>query len=115
MPKQFISVTMNLCCVRTQGYFGSTIKVLQAICKTCGRVLLPPRQRTAWAKLVSGRNRERTANKAAVKAILLECKKATQCPHCLAYNGPVRKMAASFKVLHEPFAKKVRGCWACCW
>jgi DNA-directed RNA polymerase III subunit RPC1 len=92
---------------RMQGYFGATLKVLQAICKCCSRALLTDAQRMTFLKALRGRRRERNAGKHVFKAVLLECKKARQCPHCLGYNGPVRKMAASFKVLHDPFCKKV--------
>jgi DNA-directed RNA polymerase III subunit RPC1 len=95
--------------LRLQGYFTATIKILQSVCKACGRVLLTDKQRAAFLRTLHGRRgRERNANRGAHKAILAECKKARQCPRCLAHNGPVKKMAASFKVLHDPFAKKVR-------
>ena len=93
-----------------QGYFTATLKVLQAICKCCGCILLTEQQRAAALKALGKRRRERGAGKAMLKHILAECKKAKQCPHCLAPNGVVKKMAASFKLLHDPYAKRVRCC-----
>lgn len=88
------------------------LKVLQAVCKCCGRILLADVQRSAWLRMLQGRRKERGANKALHKTILAECKKARQCPYCLAYNGTVKKVAASFKLLHDPFGKRVRSCLA---
>jgi hypothetical protein len=91
-----------------QGYFTVTLKVLQAVCKCCGRILLADKQRCALLHMLQGRRKERGVNKGLHKTILAECKKSRQCPYCLAYNGTVKKMAASFKLLHDPFVKRVR-------
>jgi DNA-directed RNA polymerase III subunit RPC1 len=81
--------------------------VLQAVCKCCSRLLLPEAQIGAFRRALQGRRSERNSSKAELKAILAECKKAKMCPHCGASNGTVKKMPASFKVLHDPYSKRV--------
>lgn len=36
------------------GYFKNTVQILQCICKSCSRVLLPEEERKIWLKWVRG-------------------------------------------------------------
>jgi hypothetical protein len=91
-----------------QGYLALTVKVLQSICKVCGRILLPDKARAAFLKQMAGRRKERGSNKALLKAIITECKKARTCHYCEAANGPVKKISGTFKLIHDPYTKQVR-------
>lgn len=91
-----------------QGYFTHTLKALQSICKACGRILLPDTVRSAFIKQLTGRRKERGSSKALMKTIITECKKAKVCWYCDAPQGVVKKIAGTFKIIHDPYSKQAR-------
>lgn len=91
-----------------QGYFIQTLKILQAICKACSRILLPDATRGMYLRSITGRRKERGSSKGLIKAILVDCKRLKRCPYCDAPNGTVKKIAGTFKLLHDPYNKQVR-------
>lgn len=90
-----------------QGYLTHTTKVLQSVCKACGRILLPDQVRAAFLKQLTGRRKERGSSKALMKTIITECKKAKACWYCHAPQGVVKKIAGTFKLIHDPYSKQV--------
>ena len=91
-----------------QGYLTHTTKVLQSVCKTCSRILLPDQVRAAFLKQLTGRRKERGSSKALMKTIITECKKTKTCWYCDAPQGVVKKVAGTFKLIHDPYSKQVR-------
>ena len=92
------------------GYLKPLIAVLQCICKTCSRVLVPPAERARIARqmahpLVATDYIRRAA---AVKRVVERCKKVRECPHCQALNGLVKKVG-SMKIVHEKYKEKEKG------
>ena len=84
------------------GYFKPLVAVLQCICKTCSRVLLPLDKRPRFLKQM---NHPMTQNdhvrRAAVfRKVLEACKKEKVCPHCAAINGVVKKVGC-MRIIHE--------------
>ena len=78
------------------GYVAEVLHILQSICKSCGRVLLPPETAAETRqRLREARARGLAARTAALSRSLLDvCKRITLCPHCGAPNGSVRKVTA---------------------
>ena len=75
------------------GYFRHTQQVLQAICKSCARILLPHEQAVTWLKKVRSARlrRDPLVCKGLFKKVVEQCKKVRVCPHCGSYNGVVKK------------------------
>jgi DNA-directed RNA polymerase III subunit RPC1 len=97
------------------GYFKWTIKVLQQICKTCGRVLLGDKD-----KKVDRRNSLRElanpemdflVREALIKRIFKRCRDIKSCPYCGAFNGNVKKISgvSGLRIVHDVYqTPKVR-------
>ena len=85
------------------GYLKPLLAVLQCICKTCARVLVPPAERPRLLRQMVAHDYVRRA--AAVKRVVERCKKVRECPFCQALNGLVKK-AGSMKIVHEKFKEK---------
>jgi len=83
------------------GYVKECIRVLQAICKECARVLLTPDQRELYLKRIRQPNLDRRRKANVAKVILSECKKKRRCPYCGAHNGVVKKLTGAFRIVHE--------------
>ena len=89
------------------GYIKALVAVLQCICKTCSRVLLPPTERQRMLRqlrhpmLASDYVRRGLVS----KKIIEKCKKVRECPHCGALNGVVKKVGAT-RLVHEVFREK---------
>ncbi|XP_029638657.1 DNA-directed RNA polymerase III subunit RPC1 isoform X1 [Octopus sinensis] len=84
------------------GYFRSIITILQMICKTCSRVLLPVHERSAF--IDAGRNPHMTylQRKNLKKKILTRCKKINKCVYCFSFNGMAKKIGM-LKIAHDKY------------
>jgi len=89
------------------GYFKATVKVLQYICKTCSRVLLPPEQREHFLKKLHRRELAYIEKKNIYREVNEVCRKVNICLNCREYNGVVKK-CGMLKIVHEKYksAKK---------
>jgi hypothetical protein len=76
------------------GYFKNTVQVLQCICKSCSRVLMPERERLQWARRFRNPRAERVSKEGMFKRVIDRCKRVRLCPHCGDYNGVVKWVAA---------------------
>lgn len=87
------------------GYFKHTIEILQNICKSCSRVLLPENARTSYLNRMRDPRIDVLKRVSLRKKILTLCKKTSLCPHCLEPNGMVRKIMGSqtLKLVHEKY------------
>ncbi|KAF4676786.1 pre-mRNA-splicing factor syf2 [Perkinsus chesapeaki] len=84
------------------GYFRHVQLLLSAICKRCGRVLLPPEKRSVWLNRTRKATRDVQQQKAVFRKLVDTCKKVRQCPFCDAYNGAVKKGTRGYMTLvHE--------------
>ncbi|KAG6874000.1 hypothetical protein C0995_007957 [Termitomyces sp. Mi166 len=87
------------------GYFKHTIGILQAICKTCARVLLEEPDRRVFLKRFRRPNLENIQRQALTKAVNTLARKCVYCPYCSATNGAVKK-AGALKIIHDKFRAK---------
>ncbi|KAF8974574.1 hypothetical protein BDZ97DRAFT_1774354 [Flammula alnicola] len=87
------------------GYFKHTIAVLQAICKTCARVLLEEPDRRTYLKRFRRPVLENVQRQALSKAVNTMARKVVYCPYCSATNGAVKK-AGALKIIHDKFRAK---------
>ena len=89
------------------GYLKQTVAVLQCICKTCSRILLPPKERLKFRKaLLHPLTQSDNVRRAGVfKKVVERCKKSKECPHCCALNGLVKRVGC-MRVVHEKLAKQ---------
>ena len=87
------------------GYMRKIIEVLNCICKDCSQILLPEKERRAALKAVRRPGLDSLRKKAFCKKLLTDCKKVKICPHCSAYNGPVKKVSGHpIKMIHHKYA-----------
>lgn len=84
------------------GFFRSTIVILQSICKTCARVLLPPQEKKQFLDQLSRSGVSSLMRKSLKKKIVEKCKKISHCPYCETLNGFVRK-SGMMKIVHEKY------------
>ncbi|EIW82038.1 beta and beta-prime subunits of DNA dependent RNA-polymerase [Coniophora puteana RWD-64-598 SS2] len=87
------------------GYFKHSIAILQAICKTCARVLLEEPDRRTYLKRFRRPNLENIQRQALCKAVNTMARKVVYCPYCSATNGAVKK-AGALKIIHDKFRAK---------
>ncbi|KAF8164924.1 hypothetical protein B0H34DRAFT_786681 [Crassisporium funariophilum] len=87
------------------GYFKHTIAVLQAICKTCARVLMEEPDRRTYLKRFRRLNLENMQRASLSKAVNTMARKVVYCPYCSATNGAVKK-AGALKIIHDKFRAK---------
>ncbi|CAM9945793.1 unnamed protein product, partial [Phaeothamnion confervicola] len=85
------------------GYFKHTLALLQCICKTCSRVLLPQALRITFLHKMRAAWADSLRRASIFKKIADKCKKATRCPHCGAANSTVKRVvgAPTLKITHE--------------
>jgi len=84
------------------GYFRETVRILQCVCKTCARVLLPPEKQEKLLKVMRSPSLDYHRKKIIhEKQVIAECKKIRICPYCGAHNGTVKKLPAMFRLVHE--------------
>ncbi|KAL7999807.1 putative DNA-directed RNA polymerase, subunit beta-prime [Plasmopara halstedii] len=89
------------------GYFKAITEILQTICKSCSRVLLPPSDREVFLRRMREPKADVLRLVALRKKIVLMCKKAVKCPYCGAINGTVRKVTSTtLKLVHEKYRAK---------
>ena len=84
------------------GYFKATITILQTICKSCSRVLLPADKRKNFQARLRNPKIPYLVKKSLRKQIQEACKKVGRCPHCGEINGTVKK-CGMLKISHEKF------------
>ena len=89
------------------GYFKSLIAILQCVCKTCSRVLLPADKRLRTLKQLNHplNVNDYMRRTAAMKKVVDICKKERECPYCQAFNGIVKRVG-SMKIIHEKYKEK---------
>lgn len=84
------------------GYFRAILNILQSICKSCSRVLLPSDQKKVFLETLKKPNLSYLQKKALHKRISLKCRKNPVCSYCGSLNGQVKKCAL-LKIVHERF------------
>ncbi len=87
------------------GYMKNIIEILQRICKSCGRILLVPREAEYYLKRFRNKQLDIQVRKKLFKDIGDKCKKTTKCFHCGELNGSIKKFGA-IKLVHEKYKKK---------
>lgn len=87
------------------GYFKNVISIMQCVCKTCARVLLPEEERMQFLKRFRNPRIEVLQRRALLKRISDRCKRSRICHHCGDANGQVKKAGTSLKIVHEKYAK----------
>lgn len=88
------------------GYFKKIIETLNCVCKECSRIILPETDVRNSVRNLRKSGQDALRRDAICKKILADCRKQKRCPHCMAYNGPVKKVAGHpIKLLHNRFAK----------
>ncbi|CAE6465940.1 unnamed protein product [Rhizoctonia solani] len=90
------------------GYFKHTIGILQAICKSCARVLLDESDRRIFLKRFRRPNLENLARMSLIKQVNTACRKVIYCSYCGSTNGTVKK-AGLLRIVHEKFRAKKTG------
>ena len=90
------------------GYFKHTLHVLQCVCKSCSRVLLPVDQREALVKSLAKPDIDSFTRELLYRRVLVACRKVDVCGFCGMPNGPVRKApnANALRILHDMFQTK---------
>jgi len=100
------------------GYFKHTLSLLQCICKSCSRVLLPLDTGPVTYNKMLAKFRARGPDGAPVadvlarqklfKKVVEACKKCHTCHRCGARNGAVKKVPGlpTLKVVHEVYSAK---------
>uniref|UniRef100_H3G8F7 DNA-directed RNA polymerase subunit n=1 Tax=Phytophthora ramorum TaxID=164328 RepID=H3G8F7_PHYRM len=89
------------------GYFKAVTEILQNICKSCSRVLLPPTEREVFLRRMRDPKADVLRLVGLRKKISTLCKKTVKCPYCDAINGTVRKVTSTtLKLVHEKYRAK---------
>lgn len=87
------------------GYLKRIIEAMNCVCKDCSRVLLPEQEKRNYLKALRRPGLDGLRKDVITKKISAECRKVKVCPHCGAYNGPVRKVAGHpIKMFHNKYA-----------
>ncbi len=89
------------------GYLKPLLSILQSICKSCSRVLLPPAERLKMQRQLGHPIfvHDTVRRAAAVKRVVERCKKVRECPYCQALNGAIKKVGC-MRIVHEKFREK---------
>ncbi|KAF2665315.1 DNA-directed RNA polymerase III [Microthyrium microscopicum] len=86
------------------GFLAFTVEVLNQICKSCSRILLPHAERQNYLKSLRKPNLDSFQKKKLLQRLQADCKKVRRCPHCDSSNGPVRKVPGhACKLMHLKF------------
>lgn len=93
------------------GFIKHTLNILQAICKSCSRVLLSDVELTEVIRKIRLPRQDALAKGAIWKKTLDKCKKARACPHCHAANGTVKRVGgvSTLKIIHERYKGRHMG------
>ncbi|TGO27463.1 hypothetical protein BPAE_0041g00130 [Botrytis paeoniae] len=86
------------------GYLKLIIMILQNVCKTCARVLLTDAERRQFLKELRKPGIDNLKRTQICKKINEQCRKASQCPHCNATNGQIRKISP-VRLAHDKYTK----------
>lgn len=100
-PGHWAYIQLNLP-VYNLGYNNQILKVLQAICKTCGRLLVTDSERAPFLAKMRVKKVDSLSRARVIQDLLKLCKKTRICPHCQATNGTVKKNGPT-KFAHEKF------------
>eukprot|EP00928_Gymnodinium_smaydae_P100690 TRINITY_DN993_c0_g2_i1.p1 TRINITY_DN993_c0_g2~~TRINITY_DN993_c0_g2_i1.p1 ORF type:complete len:1510 (+),score=350.71 TRINITY_DN993_c0_g2_i1:415-4944(+) len=73
------------------GFFKHAFTILQCICKSCGRLLLPADQRQGFLRRLRRPTTDDHQRANLRKKLIELCKKTRKCPFCEAVNVQVRK------------------------
>ncbi|XP_077989635.1 DNA-directed RNA polymerase III subunit RPC1-like [Glandiceps talaboti] len=84
------------------GYFRSVISILQVICKTCSKVLLPYDDRKTFLDMLKKPSLSYLQKRGMRKKVNEKARKIQYCPHCGALNGQVKKCGL-LKIVHEKY------------
>eukprot|EP00232_Nephroselmis_pyriformis_P008411 CAMPEP_0182876754 /NCGR_PEP_ID=MMETSP0034_2-20130328/14327_1 /TAXON_ID=156128 /ORGANISM="Nephroselmis pyriformis, Strain CCMP717" /LENGTH=1384 /DNA_ID=CAMNT_0025009559 /DNA_START=143 /DNA_END=4294 /DNA_ORIENTATION=- len=87
------------------GYFKNVVSILQCICKTCARVLLPEEERRGYLRRFRNPRMEILQRRALYKKLADRCKRNKRCPRCGANQGVVKKAGSTLKIVHDKYAK----------
>ena len=87
------------------GYLKRIIETLNCVCKDCSRVLLPERDKRKFLQDLRRPGLDGLRKDVIIKNVSTNCRKVKVCPHCTAYNGPVRKVPGHpIKMFHNKYA-----------
>ncbi|PQE27543.1 hypothetical protein CJF30_00007878 [Rutstroemia sp. NJR-2017a BBW] len=86
------------------GYLKLIINILQNICKDCARVLLTDAERRHYLKELRRPGIDNLKRTQICKKLNEQCRKASQCPHCGATNGQIRKVSV-VRLAHDKYTK----------
>ncbi|KAE9969342.1 hypothetical protein EG328_006932 [Venturia inaequalis] len=85
------------------GYIPFTLNMLNAVCKTCSRILLTETRRRHYLTKLKN-SIDGFQKKHILREIKLEIAKVHVCPWCQSSNGPVRKVQGhATKIIHLKF------------
>ena len=89
------------------GFLKQTVAILQAICKSCSRLLFKSHESKAdFQRKIRKKQLERNQKDALLKNILKECKRPKKCLNCGLFNGMVKKIPGTLRIIHEKFEGK---------
>ena len=87
------------------GYLKRIIEAMNCVCKDCSRVLLPEKEKRSYLRSLRRPGLDGLRKETIIKKISGDCRKVKVCPHCEAFNGPVRKVAGHpIKMFHSKYA-----------
>jgi DNA-directed RNA polymerase III subunit RPC1 len=87
------------------GYFKNVISILQQVCKTCSRVMLPEEEHEQYLRRFRNPRLENVPRRALSKKMADRCKRCRTCYYCGAANGVVKRAGQSLKIVHEKYSK----------
>jgi DNA-directed RNA polymerase III subunit RPC1 len=90
------------------GYFRGMVSVLQCICKHCARILVHDRDIPLELKRLRSRS-ESLHRQAHFRRLNERCKSTKTCPHCGSFNGIVKKLPGSLRVVHDRYNTKANA------
>jgi DNA-directed RNA polymerase III subunit RPC1 len=87
------------------GFLRHTLHLLQCVCKTCSRVLMPESDRQKHLSRMRSPKTDALSKAALFKKVVEKCKKVRVCPHCGGHNGTVKKITGvpTLKIVHERY------------
>eukprot|EP00850_Spirogloea_muscicola_P023482 SM000360S13676 [mRNA] locus=s360:20430:29808:- [translate_table: standard] len=87
------------------GYFKNVISIMQCICKTCSRLLLPEVERRQFLRRSRNPRIEVLQRRVLLKKVIDRCKRTRFCHHCGDANGVVKKAGSTLKIIHDKYQK----------
>lgn len=84
------------------GMFKHTLTILQCICKSCARCLLPESERESYLRKLRNPNIDSVVRSGIFKKVVDTCKRSLKCTYCYYANGTVKKVGGGcLKIVHE--------------